>query len=58
MKLRQRRHYKTQLVYLAYLPLNDGGSVSGGNWYWRKKCLRSLRRQYTRMGLYQISAQP
>lgn len=52
MKMRERKHYNAQLLFLCVLPLNDGGSVSGPNWYWRKKCYGSLRWRYTAMGLY------
>jgi hypothetical protein len=57
MNLRKRKHYNAQMVFRSELPLNDGGSVSGPNWYFRKKCLASLRRRYIRMGLYPIKEQ-
>jgi hypothetical protein len=56
MKLRRLRHFKAQEIFVGRLRLNDGGSVTGPNWYWRKKCLNSLRREYTRMGLYSADA--
>jgi hypothetical protein len=56
MKLRHRRHYKAQEIFVTRLALSDGGSVTGGNWYWRKKCYRDMRRTYKRMGLYPASA--
>jgi hypothetical protein len=52
VKLRKRKHYNAQEIFLSRLPLNDGGEVSGPNWYFRRKCIDSLRRRYTRMGLY------
>jgi len=52
MKLRKRKQFNAQEIFLSRLPLNDGGEVSGPNWYFRRKCLDSLRRRYTRMGLY------
>ncbi len=52
MKLRRRKHLNRQEIFLSRLDLNDGGSVSGPNWYFRKTCYDSLRRQYMRMGLF------
>jgi hypothetical protein len=52
MKLRKAKHFHDQQVFRSSLPLNDGGVVTGPNWYFRKKCYDSLRRHYKRMGLY------
>lgn len=55
MKLRNRKHFNAQEVFVGSIPLNDGGSVTGPNLYFRKKCYGSLRRRYTRMGLYPLT---
>jgi hypothetical protein len=55
MKARRLKRLNAQQVFRSTLALNDGGSVSGPNWYFNKKCYDSLRRRYTSMGLYGTS---
>jgi hypothetical protein len=52
MKVRKLKRLNAQQVFLSTIPLNDGGQVSGPNWYFKKRCYGSMRRRYVRMGLY------
>ena len=48
MKMHQRKHYNRQMVFLSTVVL-PGYVVTGPNWYFRKKCINSLRRRWARL---------